>query len=94
MDRDPQTDTSPLGSLMAWFFRIMLISLLSAAGFVGYFIVPKMEASWKARGMRPPAWTAVLISITHFAIKYWYAILIGLVILIWLRRRSPELPRD
>jgi hypothetical protein len=94
MDRDPRTDTSPLDSLTAWLLRLLLIALLLAAGFVGYFILPKMEASWVARGMRPPAWATVLISASHFVIKSWYAILIGLALLIWLRRPPSELPRD
>jgi hypothetical protein len=72
----------PLALLIGWLLRLLLISLLLVAGFVGYFIVPKMEASWIARGMRPPAWATVLISTCHLVIKDWYAILIGLALLI------------
>jgi type II secretory pathway component PulF len=94
MDRDPRTDTSLLDSLTAWLFRLLLVSLLLAAGFFGYFILPKMEASWNARGMRPPAWATGLVSTNHFVIKYWYAILVGLALLAWLRNSSSGPSRD
>jgi len=64
MERDPRTDTSPRISPAAW----LSISLVLAAGFVGFFIVPKMEALWLARGMRLPAWATVLIATSHFVI--------------------------
>jgi hypothetical protein len=90
MDQDRRTDTSPRASPTAW----LLISLSFAAGFVAYFIVPKLEASWLARGVRLPTWWTVVISTSHFVIKYGYAILIGLAIWIWLRCPSSGLPRD
>jgi type II secretory pathway component PulF len=90
MDRDPRTDTSPRAAPTPW----LLISLFLAAGFVLYLIVPKMEASWLARGVRLPAWATVLIATSHFVIMYGYAILIGLALWIWLRRPSSGLPRD
>jgi type II secretory pathway component PulF len=63
-------------------------------GFAIYFIVPKIEASWAARGMRPPGWATMLISGSHFVIKYWYTILIALVIFIWFRRPTSGRPRE
>ena len=51
-------------------------------GFFCYFILPKMEVSWKTQGMRSPAWATVLIETGHFIFHYWYAILIGSGILI------------
>ena len=87
MDRDLRTGTSPLASPPAW-----LISLLLVAGFVAYFIVPKLEASWLARGVRLPTWAIVLIKTSHFVIKYGHVILIGLAIWIWLRRPSSGPP--
>jgi type II secretory pathway component PulF len=90
MERDHQTDTSPTG----WLFHLLWIFLLLVAGFFCYFILPKMEVSWAAQGMRPPGWATVLIQASHFVFKYGYAILIGLAILIWLRRPSSGLPRE
>jgi type II secretory pathway component PulF len=91
MDRDPRTDTSPFASPTGW-----LISLLLVAGFVAYFIVPKLEASWKARGVRLPTWAIMLIETSHFVIKYGYVILIliGLASWIWLRRPASGPPRE
>jgi type II secretory pathway component PulF len=89
MERDHRTDTLPLASPTAW----VLNSSLLAAGLALFFIVPKMEASWLARGMPLSTWATVLISTSHFVIKYGYAILIGLVLWICLRGPSSKLPR-
>jgi type II secretory pathway component PulF len=77
---------SPLGSPTAW-----LISLSLVVGLAD-FIVPKLEASWLARGVRLPTWAIVLIKTSHFVIKYGHVILIGLAIWIWLRRPSSGPP--
>ena len=62
MVRDTRTDSVPTG----WFFDVLWISMLFIAGFFCYFILPKMEVSWKTQGMRTPAWATVLIEISHF----------------------------
>ncbi|MGO9914355.1 MAG: hypothetical protein ACLQIB_06510 [Isosphaeraceae bacterium] len=80
--------------LIGWFLNLVWISLLLFAPFVGFLIVPKWEASWKARGMPIPVWALVLIEITHFIIKYWYALLIGSAVWIWLARPPSAKPTE
>jgi type II secretory pathway component PulF len=88
--RDAKADSVPAG----WFFHALWISLLFIAGFFCYFILPKMEVAWKTQGMRSPAWATVFIETSHFIFHYWYAILIGWGILIWVRRPTSGRPGE
>jgi type II secretory pathway component PulF len=90
MVRDTQADSVPTG----WFFHLVWIAMLFIAGLFCYFTLPKLEVSWKTQGMPTPAWATVLIDTTHFVVHYWYAILIGSAILIWLRRSTSSQPSE
>jgi type II secretory pathway component PulF len=90
MERDPRTGTS----LTALFPHLLWISLLLLALFVGYFIVPKWEVSLRDSGKPLPSWAFVLIQGRHFIFHYWYAVLIGWAIWIWLGRRDSGRPTE
>jgi len=94
MERDPRTDIP----LIEWFLNLLRISFLVLfaifVGYFTYFIVPKWEVSWKARGVPFPGWLSVLIETSHFIAKYWYVILICWGIWIWLRRPPSRQPTE
>ena len=50
MDRDLPTGRSTRPLLMGWWLRLLIALLLVVAYAFCYFIVPKIEASWKIRG--------------------------------------------
>jgi type II secretory pathway component PulF len=84
MRRETRTDTSPgaspAPSLLLW--------LTLVVGFILYFILPRLEAYWLALGVRLPAWELGLITASHFLHTYWYALLIGLFLWLWLGLRD------
>jgi hypothetical protein len=49
-----------------------LLPALAASGFVGYFIVPKVEVYWKQEGITPPLWGRAMIALTHFTFDYFF----------------------
>ena len=86
MDRDHPTGSSARPSWRVWSFRLLL-SLLLAVGYAFcYFVVPKIEVSYNAQGLRVPGWVIVLSSCGHLFVKYGPAILLVLAASILLRR--------
>lgn len=91
MDQDHQKGMS---SFAEWLWWLLGILLFVAAGLAIYFVVPKLESHWAKQGARPPTWAAMLISVSHFTIKYWYTIVLALILSIWLRRPTSTPPRE
>jgi type II secretory pathway component PulF len=57
-------------------------------GFILYFILPRIEAYWLSLGVRLPTWEIGLIKVSHFLHRYWYALLIGLMLWLWFGLRD------
>jgi len=74
--------------------RLTLCFLILGVGFVMYFVVPRAELYWNNQGVPLPGWAILLISVSHLMHKYFYILLIGLVLLIWLCRPPASGPRE
>lgn len=65
---------------------IVIIGMIIVTGIMMVFVIPKLLQMYKDFQTELPAPTLILISITDFAVKFWWLVLAGLVGLGWLFR--------
>jgi uncharacterized membrane protein len=83
-----QTESSQVdeGGRNDWFGGIVALLVFSALITSLYFVVPKLQVSWANRGMIPPFYGRLLISMTR---NMWLVVLVGFVLVgLSFRRRA------